>query len=157
MINWNGKDMERRADKYLSQVELFRVKVKIKEDEIRELKETLGIHCQAQLERVQTGVNIDAISNEVIKYLNTEDELTRCKTELVEARDRIINEIFRLSDKYHVQILTLFYVKDWPMTKIAADLHYSEAHTYRLYHAALQAFYEVVLKPLYREKNKKRP
>lgn len=126
-----------RAKEYLEQIGKFQKNISRKKKEIEEIiKLRTEIKDECYMEK------LDLLEHKLQKEI----------LEYVEAKHRIINEIFELSNSKHMDILYERYVDMKSLKEIALDDNYSYEHVKSLHGHALSAFDNKILKKYTQDK-----
>ena len=128
---------------YLEQIQNLKIKIEQKEQELADLEEMLGALPAIRYDTIRVAASpmADQIPNEVIRRDSLATEIRREKEELLQIKHRIINEIQRLKNPIHVELLFKRYVEGKNFSRIAEETHYSYGHVRGQQHTqALKAF-----------------
>ena len=153
-----GKEKRRHSKRYLQRVRKLDSMIRIKKENLAEVKATLGYRAKNALERVQESISIDGICDAVIELLQLETEIGECITEYYRIKEEIIYELFSLKEAKHIDILSFRYLKYMKFEDIPDAMEstgryrYDIRHIYRLHDDALEAFWEEVLQ--YKQKDR---
>lgn len=132
------------AKEYLSQIGCLRRKIKHKQAELEEAKQSIGIAGAHDGKRVQTslcGSSGDQAGNQAIRIVSLEEKLERQIAEYTELKDRIVDQIHSLDDSIDIDILYLRYVQEERhFEKISCDLGYSYQYIVNRHGEALKRF-----------------
>lgn len=119
------------AKEYLEQINLFNIRIRHREEEIKDL------------ERIQTehASFIDERTSQDLKIIN--ERASQALKNDTNQRDRIIGQILNLKKKRHLTYLYLRYVKGLSHSLIADIMHMSSIrYVYSIQKASLQDFQE---------------
>ena len=128
--------------KYLQQIRIFDTRIRQKRDlyiEIRESALSVG-SIRYDKEQVQTSKSGDTLEKNVIRYLELEEQLEKESEELLNLKNKIINEIQSLDDDRFINILYKRYVEYKSYELIAVEMNYSFDYVKELHRDALIKF-----------------
>lgn len=126
------------AKEYLNNIRSFRPRLRIKEQQLQQLRRDIGslkaVDCTR--ERVCGTPHMDiadkiAQIDELITQINTELD------ELIRAREEARQLIDRLQDVREQQVLSARYILCETWEQIAVDMGFTRQHTHRIHGAAL--------------------
>lgn len=136
------------AKEYLSRIKLLEFQIKQKKRQIEDarlLQGNIKGFDYSQV-KVQTSSKGDSNIELAVKIMTLESELSEKLFALQELRAKIIDQIEKLPDPLHVELLTLRYCNFESFEQIAVDMCLSYDWIRHLHGAALQAFEKEVLK-----------
>lgn len=134
---------------YLLQLQILDTKINQKIEESAQLRSIVqGRGISYDSERVQTS-STGVQENIIVKYLDLEREIDKMINAYVDQKDKIINQIYELSDVRYIRILFDRYVPDESghtksFEQISVDMHYNYTYVCDLHRQALIAFAEVL-------------
>lgn len=128
--------------KYLQQIRIFDTRIRQKRDLYNEVHESaLSVGAiKYDKEQVQTSKLGDALEKNVIRYLELEEQLEKESEELLNLKNKIINEIQSLDDDRFINILYKRYVEYKSYELIAVEMNYSFDYVKELHRDALIQF-----------------
>lgn len=130
----------RESKIYLKQIERITLKIDSLKDELEELQElAASVSSQTHGEKVST-MPTSRVESLMVRVQKKEEEIFVEHLALVDAREKILQEIDKLADIRFVKILTYRYVKCLKMADVAKALHYEYKWCCRLHSQALDAF-----------------
>ena len=148
------------AKEYLEQIRLLdkRIDRKIEErDYLRNIAQSAGSFGMNP-DKVQTSINLHKTEDAITRYIDMEKEISDMIDDLIDLRDKIINEIHQLNDVRYEELLYLKYVGRldehtdrihyFRLEEIACTMvksngdHYSFDHIAHLHGEALEVFWE---------------
>lgn len=130
----------KESKRYLKQIERLTLRIDMLKDELEELQElTASVGSQPHGERVST-MPTSRVERLMVKIQKKEEEIFLAHLDLVDTREKILQEIDKLADIRFVKILTFRYVKCLKMADVAKALHYEYKWCCRLHSQALDAF-----------------
>lgn len=134
-----------RAKEYLEQISMIKIKVKLKRENIEELKGTIeGVKGLEISERVQTSPKGDPIGDSVIRLERLESELN----DYIEKYDKKYKEIMstmeELTNKDYYNVLYRRYVLEQSWEQIAVNMNYTSRGTQKLHGRALQEIEKIL-------------
>ena len=129
---------------YLMQISRLDRKINNKLSEIAQYKELAqSISAVENKERVQTSPDFDKIGGAIAKLDEMERKLDKMIDEYVEKKTKIIEQIDKMDDEIHYQILFSRYIEKKTFEKIATEINYSFRNTTRLHGKALKEFEKI--------------
>lgn len=134
---------------YLLQLQILNTKINQKIEESAQLRSIAkGRGISYDSERVQTSPT-NAQENIIVKYLDIEREIDKMIDDYVDQKDKIINQIHKLSDARYIEILFDRYVPDKnghtkSLEQISVDMHYNYKYVCYLHGQALIAFSGII-------------
>lgn len=139
------------AKEYLRQIHGCKVRIKQKQEELRELLdyESALRSPGTEGERVQTSGTSDKTGSQAIKIIESEadirTEIEALIRDLVIRKNKIINEIQKLSDDRYAELLFKRYVEDKSLELISVEMGYNYEHVRKLHGYALHDFENKIL------------
>lgn len=130
--------------KYLMLVGILNRRIDIRQRQLEDMKLKLtatGGNDYSQ-DKVKGGLPQDTVADRVIDYIQMEGRLNRLIDEYIIIRDRITEQIAKLSDERYIALLSLKYLEGMKLKDIAEKMHYEYKWTCQLHGRALQAFGE---------------
>lgn len=129
---------------YLMQISRLDRKINNKLSEIAQYRELAqSISAVENKERVQTSPDFDKIGGAISKLDEMERKLDKMIDEYVEKKTKIIEQIDKMDDEIHYQILFSRYIEKKTFEKIATEINYSFRNTTRLHGKALKEFEKI--------------
>lgn len=137
------------AKQYLLQLQALNAKINQKIEESAQLRSIAkGRGISYDSERVQTSPT-NAQENIIVKYLDLEREIDKMIDAYVDQKDKIINQIHKLSDARYIKILFDRYVPDEnghtkSFEQISVEMHYNYKYVCYLHGQALSEFSGII-------------
>lgn len=137
-----------RVKEYLGQIKALEIKIRQKKEQLEHMKTMAqaGGAIRYDKDSVVTSVNADKMADDVARYVDLEQEIKADILAYEELKNEIINQIHRLKDQRHIDVLYKRFVQHKVLFRIADEIHYSPEYTKKITANALDAFYEEVLK-----------
>lgn len=128
--------------KYLQQLRVLNIKIRQREEQIRELRSlAMGSgSLSSEGERVQTSIAGDKLSESVIKYIDLQAEVKQMIESYTQEQNKIISQIQSLEDSRYIEILYKRYVEFKSFELIACEMNYNYTWICELHGKALKAF-----------------
>ncbi len=128
--------------KYLQQLRVLNIKIRQREEQIRELRSlAMGSgSLSSESERVQTSIAGDKLSESVIKYIDLQAEVKQMIESYTQEQNKIISQIQSLEDSRYIEILYKRYVEFKSFELIAYEMNYNYTWICELHGKALKAF-----------------
>ena len=130
------------AKKYLQQLRVLSIKIRQREEQIRELRSIAmcsgSLSCEG--ERVQTSIAGDKLSENVTKYVDLQAEIKQMIESYTQEQNKIISQIQSLEDSRYIEILYKRYVEFKSFELIAVELNYEYSWVTRIHNQALEEF-----------------
>lgn len=133
-----------KPKKYLEQVQELEVKINLKKDQIIEVRAKAESCTSVLSERVQTSPCGDSLPNIVSKICEFEIEMNRLIDEQIDLKLEIISKLDKMSNKDHIRILEMKYLKGMNLVKIASEMNYSYRQVKRKHGWALEEFKQYI-------------
>ena len=129
---------------YLGQISRLDRMIKNKMTELSQYKDLIyGLSGVVNEERVQKSPDFDKIGGAIAKLDEMERKLDKMIDEYVEKKTKIIEQIDKMDDEIHYQILFSRYIEKKTFEKIATEINYSFRNTTRLHGKALKEFEKI--------------
>lgn len=126
---------------YLGQISRLNRMINNKLTEIAQLKDmAVSISAQQSGERVQTTPNFDKIGTKYAKIDEMERKIDGMVDELVDKKEKIIQQIDSMEDENTYNILFARYIEKKTFEVIATEMKYSWRQVVRLHGTALKQF-----------------
>lgn len=126
---------------YLGQISRFNRMINNKLTEIAQLKDmAVSISAPQSGERVQTTPNFDKIGTKYAKIDEMERKIDGMVDELVDKKEKIIQQIDSMEDENTYNILFARYIEKKTFEVIATEMKYSWRQVVRLHGTALKQF-----------------
>lgn len=126
---------------YLGQISLLNRMINNKLTEIAQLKDmAVSISATQSGERVQTTPNFDKIGTKYAKIDEMERKIDGMVDELVDKKEKIIQQIDSMEDENTYNILFARYIEKKTFEVIATEMKYSWRQVVRLHGTALKQF-----------------
>ena len=134
------------AKEYLGQLETLDIKIRQREEQIRELRSRAMASGSLAVdnERVQTSISGDKMSENVSRYVDLQAEVEELWVSYTEKKNEIITTIQKLEDPRYIDILYKRYVEFETFERIADEKVYSWRHILRLHKQALKKIKDVI-------------
>ncbi len=129
----------------LEQVSILEYKIKIKLEQIQELRSKAQNCTQVLSERVQSSPSEGNLANIVAKIADFEHELDCLIDSQIDAKREIIKIIDAMSDKSLMELVDRKYLKGENLVTIAYKMNYSYAHVRRMHSRALKEVKKIML------------
>jgi predicted ATP-dependent protease len=129
------------AKQYLNQLKKLDTIIEQKKEELSLLYNEItgGGGIDYAKDRVQTSPQ-NAQEERICRYVAMEDEIKSNISDYTEKRHRIIDEIHKLKDKRHMDVLYKHYVEFKGFRAIAKEMHFSYEYIRHLHKDALHEF-----------------
>lgn len=128
--------------KYLSQLQVLDLKINIRLNEVKVLREMVtGRGIAYDKDRVQSSPQ-NTQEQYIVKWVDLERQIDR----EIAQRSRIINEIQSLENRNYSRVLYERFALGKTFMEIAKSIPCGEATVYRWYNRALQSFYDKFLR-----------
>lgn len=127
------------AKQYLSRLRQIETRIEHKQQELAML-DTAAQRITPSAGGAGGGGSSDKVGNTIARKVDLEREIDADIDELVDKRDKIINQIHEMDNPEYMRILFARYVKHMPLKRIAEDMHYAYPSIRRMHGWALQAF-----------------
>lgn len=135
-------DKKLSARQYLGQLQELDIKIKQDLEILAEMKSnaccTDGIDYSK--DRVQTSMTGDALCRSVTGYISFNDEINAEINRFADAKNRIIQEIRGLHNKYYIQVLFKVYVQYKSVKQASQEMKKSYNYTIEQHNKALAEF-----------------
>ena len=129
---------------YLMQISRLDRKINNKLSEIAQYRELAqSISAVENKERVQTSPDFDKIGGAISKLDEMERKLDEMIDDYVNKKSKIIEQIDKMDDEIHYQILFSRYIEKKTFEKISTEINYSFRNTTRLHGKALKEFEKI--------------
>lgn len=129
---------------YLMQISRLDRKINNKLSEIAQYRELAqSISAVENKERVQTSPDFDKIGGAISKLDEMERKLDEMIDDYVNKKSKIIEQINKMDNELHCQILFSRYIEKKTFEKIATEINYSFRNTTRLHVKALKEFEKI--------------
>lgn len=126
---------------YLGQISRLNLMINNKLTEIAQLKDmAVSISAPQSGERVQTTPNFDKIGTKYAKIDEMERKIDGMVDELVDKKEKIIQQIDSMEDENTYNILFARYIEKKTFEVIATEMKYSWRQVVRLHGTALKQF-----------------
>lgn len=126
---------------YLGQISRLNRMINNKLTEIAQLKDmAVSISATQSFERVQTTPNFDKIGTKYAKIDEMERKIDGMVDELVDKKEKIIQQIDSMEDENTYNILFARYIEKKTFEVIATEMKYSWRQVVRLHGTALKQF-----------------
>ena len=133
------------AKEYLGQLLRYEKMINNKLSELYQLKAmSSSISVAMDSERVQTSVRNDKIPNAIVRIEEKQAEINSIVEDYVNAKDKIIRDIEKLTDSNQYDVLFKRYVEHKTFEVIATDLNYSWRQIIRIHGEALREFEKII-------------
>ena len=130
------------AKKYLQQLKVLSIKIRQREEQIKELKAIAmgsgSLACDG--ERVQTSIVGDKLSENVAKYIDLQADVKRMIKSYTQEQNVIISQIQSMEDPRYIEILYKRYVELKKFELIAVEMNYDYNWVKNLHGMALMSF-----------------
>ncbi len=133
------------AKEYLSQARTLNMRIKSKLQQIESLNE-LAASCNAVYSDMPRNPNRGGskVERAVLKIIEVEESLKQDVENLVELKREIMSAVRSVSDVEQQALLEKRYLCFLPWDEIAAEMHYSIQHVYRMHGEALSRLSEIM-------------
>ena len=133
------------AKEYLSQARTLNMRIKSKLQQIESLNE-LAASCNAVYSDMPRNPNRGGskVERAVLKIIEVEESLKQDVEDLVELKREIMSAVRSVSDVELQALLEKRYLCFLPWDEIAAEMHYSIQHVYRMHGEALSRLSEIM-------------
>ena len=131
------------AKEYLNQLKWLDLKIKHRieqRDELRNKELYPGVELDPEKVDVQSSINPHKTEDNIVRYLDMEEEINKLVDEYVELKHKIITMIHQLDDAQYIDCLHQRYVEFHSFELIAVNMDYSIRRIYQIHGDALQAF-----------------
>lgn len=129
---------------YLMQISRLDRKINNKLSEIAQYRELAqSISAVENKERVQTSPDFDKIGGAISKLDEMERKLDEMIDDYVNKKSKIIEQIDKMDNELHYQILFSRYIEKKTFEKISTEINYSFRNTTRLHGKALKEFEKI--------------
>lgn len=134
-----------KAKEYLQQLRLFDEKLKQNKKDAEELKlratTIKGIDYSSN--KVQMSESHTSLSDNIVRYMNLEEQIESQTWEFLQFKHQIINQIQELDDAKYLKVLFKHYVEYKKLDIIAKEMKYTYVYIRELHGKALKAFEKV--------------
>lgn len=134
-----------KAKEYLQQLRLFDEKLKQDKKDAEELKlratTIKGVDYSSN--KVQMSTSHTSLSDNIVRYMNLEEQIESQTWEFLQFKHQIINQIQELDDAKYLNVLFKHYVEYKKLDIIAKEMKYTYVYIRELHGKALKAFEKV--------------
>lgn len=131
------------AKEYLSEVRRINDHIIEQEEYIQRLRDSLDIQgISYDKEKVQTSPDKERMSKVFAIIIDAEKELEELKTEFIQFRVKVIQQIYDIDDPVYKQILNQVYIDYKTLKECSMNIGFSYDYTRELHLKALKAFEE---------------
>ncbi len=134
-----------KAKEYLQQLRLFDEKLKQDKKDAEELKlratTIKGVDYSSN--KVQMSASHTSLSDNIVRYMNLEEQIESQTWEFLQFKHQIINQIQELDDANYLNVLFKHYVEYKKLDIIAKEMKYTYVYIRELHGKALKAFEKV--------------
>ena len=130
------------ARTYLRQIHKLETRISIRQRQIKDLRRSMSYlrSVDYSADRVQTSPSGSGFTGDVLRLADMELDIERKIHACEELRDTIIEQIARMPDQRHVDVLSGVYIHRMDLMDVADELHYDYYWTCHLHGEALKAF-----------------
>jgi hypothetical protein len=132
------------AKEYLSEVQRYENVIEHKREKLKEYRHAATSISSARMNpaKVQASSPADRIGDMMAKIVDLEAEIGKDMVDATDKRHEVINQIHKLDNVLHIQVLFGRYIQCKKMDDIRKDMGKSYAYILELHGQALNAFEE---------------
>lgn len=130
------------ARKQLKIIQVLQAKIEQRREQAEELRARVQSFLTPKLsiDRIQTSKVSSPMEEQIIRYLDIEQEVKRLTLQLEQEKDKIIGLIHDLEDRRYILILYKSYVEGKPLKEVAIEMGFSYEWTRHLKVEAEKSF-----------------